>query len=124
DAFRWHPGVFRTRRGLEDVKKVEADRLLDFHGAALYSIFPDILDADVAAAPKIAHVMLLSSKQLLEALAHHPIQCPLSTAAELIGGSRLRRVIDHVFGELDRRAGPSVDCEGDLAEVSGMDRLV
>src|SRR5262245_24887088 len=123
-AFRWHSRVFRTRRGLEDVKKVDADRLLDFDGAALYSVFPDILDADVAAAPQIVHVPLLSSKQLLEALAHRPIQCPFSTAAELLGGSRLRGVIDHVFGELDWRAGSRVDCEGDLAEVSGVDRLV
>src|SRR5262249_32583599 len=85
DAFRWHARVFRTRRGLEDVKKVEADRLLDFDGAALYSVFPNILDADIAAAPKIVHVLLLRSKQRLEALAHHPIQCPLSTTAKFLG---------------------------------------
>ena len=123
EAFRRHARVFRPRRGLQNVKKVEADRLLDLHGAALCSVFPDILDPHIAPAPKIVHVLLLSGEQLPEALAHYAIQCPFSTAAELFGGSRLRGVIDHVFGELDWTAGLRLDCEGDLAEVSGVDNL-
>jgi hypothetical protein len=106
------------------VKKVEADRLLDLDGAALYSVYPDILHADIASAPKIVHVLLLRGGELLESLGHYPIHCPLSTAAELFRGSRLRGVIDDVFGELDRTAGPRLDCEGDLAEVSGLDNFV
>src|SRR5262245_17793858 len=44
EAFRRHTRVFRARRGLQDVKEIEANRLLDLHGAALCAIFPDILD--------------------------------------------------------------------------------
>jgi hypothetical protein len=106
------------------VKKVEADRLLDLHGAALYSVFPDILEPDIAPAPKIVHVLLLRGEQPLESLGHYAIQCPFSTAAELFGGSRLRGVINYVFGELDGTAGLRLNCEGDLAEVSGLDNLV
>ena len=105
EAFRRHARVFRARRGLEDVKKVEADRLLDLDGAALGPVFPDILDPDIAPTPKIVHVLLLRGEQPLESLGHYAIQCPFSTAAELFGGSRLRGVINHVFGELDGTAG-------------------
>ena len=105
EAFRRHAGVFRPRRGLQDVKEVEADRLLDLHGGALGAVFPDIPDLDIAAAPEIVHVLLLGGEQLLEPLVHHAIHGPLSTAAELFRRSRLRRVIDHVFGEVDRTAG-------------------
>jgi hypothetical protein len=96
----------------------------DLHGAALYSVLPDILDLDIASSPKIVHVLLLRGEQPLEALGHYAIQCPFSAAAELFGGSRLRGVIDHVLGELDWTAGLRVDCESDLAEVSGVDNLV
>jgi hypothetical protein len=106
------------------VKKIEADRLLDLDGAAFCSVFPDVLDPQIAPAPKLVHVVLLRGEQLLESLAHHAIHCPLSTATELFGAGRLRGVIDHVFGELDRTAGPRLDCEGDLAEVSGVGNLV
>jgi hypothetical protein len=106
------------------VKKVEADRLLDLHGAALCSVLPDILDPHIAPAPEIVHVVLLRGEQLRESLVHHAIHCPLSTATELFSAGRLRGVIDHVFGELDRTAGLRLDCEGDLAEVSGMGNLV
>jgi trehalose/maltose hydrolase-like predicted phosphorylase len=34
------------------------------------------------------------------------------------------RVINHIFGEIDRTAGLGVDCEGDLAEVFGVGDLV
>jgi hypothetical protein len=124
EAFRRHAGAFRARRGLQDVKKVEADRLLDLDGAALDSVFPDVLDADIAAAPEIIHVLLLSREQSLESLAHYPIQSPFGTAAKLLGGSRLRGVIDHVLGELDWTAGLRLDGEGDLAEVGTVDDLV
>src|SRR4030095_12109534 len=124
EAFRRHARVFRARRGLEDVKKVEADRLLDLHGAALDSVFSDLLHPDLAPAQKTIHVLLLSGKQPLASLAHYPIQCPFGTAAELLGGSRPRGVIDHVLGELDWTAGLRLNCEGDLAEVSAVDDLV
>ena len=124
EAFRRHAGVFRARRGLQDVKEVEADRLLDLHGAALRAVFPDIPDPDIAAAPEIVHVLLLGGEQLLEPLVHYAIHGPLGTAAKFFGRSRLRRVIDHVFGEMDRTAGPGLDCEGDLAEVLGVGNLV
>src|SRR4029434_6421747 len=64
------------------------------------------------------------SDALVAPLVHYAIQCPFSTAAEVFGGSRLRGVIDDVFGELDWPAGLRVDCERDLAEVSGVCNLV
>src|SRR4029450_8315107 len=94
------------------------------HGATLDSVFPDILDPNIAPTPKLVHVLLLRGEQLLESLAHYPIQCPFSTAAEVFGGSRLRGVIDHVLGELDWTAGLRLDGEGDLAEVSTVDDIV
>src|SRR5215813_10093941 len=114
----------RTRRGLQDVKKVEADRLLDSNGGALRAVFPDILDPDIAAAPEIVHVLLLVGEQLLEPLGYYAIHRPLSTAAEFFGRSRLRGVIHHVFGELDRTAGPGLDREGNLAKIFSVDDLV
>ena len=68
--------------------------------------------------------MYCSSREQPLTLAHYPIQCPFGTAAELLGGSRLRGVIDHVLGELDWTAGLRLDGERDLAEVSGVDDLV
>src|SRR5262245_52197575 len=62
EAFRWDAGVFRARRGLQDVKQVEADRLLDFYGGALEPVFTDITDADIAPAPEILNVLLLSGE--------------------------------------------------------------
>src|SRR5262249_11817703 len=52
EAFRRHTRVFRARGGLQDVKEIEANRLLDLDGAALCAIFPDIPDLDIAAAPE------------------------------------------------------------------------
>src|SRR5215831_16169981 len=124
EAFRRYASVFRACRGLQDMKQVEADRLLDFYGAALDPVFPDITDADIAPVPEIPHVLLLGGEQRLESLPHHAVHRPLSTAADLFGGSRVRRVIDHVFGEVDRTSGLCLDREGDLAEVLGVDRLV
>ena len=106
------------------MKEVEADRLLDLDGAALRAFFSDIPDPDIAAAPEIVHVLLLRGEQLLEPLGHHAIHGPLGTAAKFFSRSRLRRVIDHVFGEVDRTVGPSFDCEGDLAEILGAGNLV
>src|SRR3974377_1352078 len=83
-----------------------------------------VLDPHIPPAPKIVHILLLRGEQLLESLVHHAIHCPLSTATELFSAGRLRGVIDHVLGELDRTAGLRLDCEGDLAEVSGMGNLV
>ena len=106
------------------MKKVEADRLLDLHGTAVRTVFPDIPDPYIAAAPEIVHVLLLSGQQLLESLSRYAIQSPLSTAAELRSRSRLGGMIDHVFGELDRTARPGLDCEGNLAEVLGVESLL
>ncbi len=124
EAFRRHTSVFRARGGLKDVKEIEANRLLDLYGAALRAIFPDIPDLDIAAAPEILQVLLLGGEQLLEPLVHYAIQRPLSAAAEFFSRGRPGGVIDHVFGELDRTAGPGLDCEGNLTKVPGVDDLV
>src|SRR5499427_9348157 len=124
EAFRRHARIFRTRRGLHDVKQVEADRLLDFHGGALHTVFPDIPDPDIAAAPEIVHVLLLGGEQLLEPLGHYAIQRPLSAAAEFLSRSRFGGMIDYIFGELDRMARQGLDCEDDLAEVVSVDNLL
>src|SRR5262249_4541705 len=124
EAFRRYTRVFRARGGLQDMKEVEANRLLDLHGAALCAIFPDIFDLDIAAAPEIVQVLLLGGEQLLEPLVHDAIQRPLSAAAEFFGRGRVRGMIDDVFGVLDWTAGPGLDCEGNLAKVPSMDGLV
>src|SRR5438270_112089 len=96
------------------MKKVEADRLLDLHGAALRAVLSDIFDPDIAAAPEIVHILLLRPEQLLEPLGHYTVHGPLGTAAQFFSRSRLRCVIDHEFGEMDRTVGPGVDCAGGL----------
>src|SRR5215472_3631937 len=106
------------------MKKIEADRLLDLYGSALRAVFPNILDSDIAAAPEIVHVLLLGGEQLLEPFVHYAIHRPLSTAAEFFRRSRLRRMIDHVLGDLDRTAGSRLDREGDLAEIFCVDGLI
>src|SRR5262249_28990426 len=88
EAFRRYTSVFRARRGLQDVKQVEADRLLDFYGGALDPVFTDITDADIAPVPEISHVLLLGGEQLLEPLLHHAVHRPLRAATDLFGGSR------------------------------------
>src|SRR6516225_1345500 len=124
EAFRRHARVFRTRGGLQHVKKVEADRLLDLHGTAVRTVLPDIPHPYIAAAPKIVHILLLSSEQLLKSLGRYAIHSPVSTAAEFLSRSRLGGVVNHVFGELDWTVRPGLDCEGNLAEVVGVDGLV
>ena len=132
------------------MKKVEADRLLNLHGTALRAFFSDITHPDIAAPPEIVQVLLLGCEQLLEPTGRNPVpqvnivirpsglpnwmpssreasnssHSPLGAAAEVFGRRRLRRVINHVFGEIDRTAGPGVDCEGDLAEILGVGNLV
>ena len=81
EAFRRHAGVFRPTRGLQDVKKVEADRLLDLHRAAVRAVFPDILYLNVAATPEVGHVLLLRREQLAEPLVDDAIQGPLGPPA-------------------------------------------
>src|ERR1700746_1274674 len=83
-----HTGVFRARRGLQDVEQVEADRLLDLQGAALRAFFSNIPDADIATAPIILHVLLLGKEQLLEPLGCRAVHSPFRAAAELFSGSR------------------------------------
>src|SRR5262249_43547867 len=73
EAFRRQARIFRTRRGLQDVKEVEADRLLDFYGSAVRTVLSDIPDAYIAAVPKVVHVLLLSGEQRLESLTFYPI---------------------------------------------------
>src|SRR6516162_9093470 len=106
------------------MKKVEADCLLDLYGTALRTVLADILDAHIAAAPEIVHVLLLTAQQWLEPLRRYAIQSPLGTAAELLDRSRLGSMVDHVFGELDRTIRQSFDGEGNLAEVVAADGLV
>ena len=106
------------------MKKVEANRLLDLDSTALRAFFPDITHPDIAAPPEIVQVLLLGCEQLLEPMSHNAVHSPLGAAAEFFGRSRLRRVINHVFGEIDRKAGPGIDCEGDLAKILGIGNLV
>src|SRR5262245_29383379 len=89
-----HTRVLRARRGLQDVKKIEADRLLYLNSGAFRAVLPDILYSDVTASPEVLHVPCLRSKQLLEPLRSYPIQCPLSATTELVGRRCLRAVID------------------------------
>src|SRR6516162_3682888 len=98
------------------MKKVETIRLLNLESRALRALFSDVLHSDIASAPKIVQVLLLPSEQLLEPLGRHAIHCPFSTATEFFGRSSLRRMVDHVFSELDRAVGSSFNCEGDLAK--------
>jgi hypothetical protein len=53
EALCWHTAIFCARRCLEDMKKVEADRLLDLHRAAFDPVLPDVPDLDIAATPEI-----------------------------------------------------------------------
>src|SRR6516162_447703 len=106
------------------MKKVEPIRLLNLESRAFRALFSDVLHSDIASTPKIVQVLLLPSEQLLEPLGRHAIHCPLSTATEFLGRSRVRRMVDHVFSELDRAVGPSCNCEGNLAKVLSVDDLV
>src|SRR5207245_4758931 len=90
---------------------------------ALEPVCADSTDADIAPVPEILHVLLLGGEQRLEPLLHHAVHRPLRTAADLFGGGRVRRVIDHVFGEMDRTSGLCLDREGDLAELLVVYRL-
>src|SRR5262249_47634399 len=88
------------------------------------AVLPDILDADIAPAPEIVHILLLRGQQWLETLRRYAIQSPLGTAADLLDRSRLGRMVDHVFAELDRTVRQGFDGEGNLAEVVAADGLV
>jgi hypothetical protein len=61
--------------------------LLDLDRRALDALQAYIFDADIAASPKIVHVLLLGSEQFLESLARYPIHRPLSAAAEFFSRS-------------------------------------
>src|SRR6185312_10576998 len=98
EALRRHAGFVGARRSLKDVKKIESDRLLDLNGRSLGALLADILDPDIAASPKIIHILLLGGEQFLEPISRYAIRSPLGTAAEFFGRSRLRGVIDNVFG--------------------------
>src|SRR5262245_15535505 len=71
EAFRRHTRVFRARGGLQDVKEIEANRLLDLHGAALCAIFPDIPDVDIAAAPDIVPVLALGGGEMIDTMVYY-----------------------------------------------------
>src|SRR5215471_9985039 len=88
-----HTAVFCARRCLENMKKVEADRLLDLHSASFDPVLSDVTDPDIAAAPEFFQIPLLRGEQLFEALVHHTIHSPLGTAAELFRRSRGRGVV-------------------------------
>src|SRR4029450_6013205 len=64
ETFCRHARFIGPRRGLQDVKEVETDRLLDLNRRALRALLPDILDPDVASLPEILHVLLLRGEQL------------------------------------------------------------
>ena len=119
-----HSRALCSRGGLQDVKEVEPNRLLDLESGALRSVFSDILHPDIASAPKIGHILHLRSEQLLEPLGRYAIQTPLSATAEFLGRGRLRRMVNHVLGKLDRTIWPSFNCKGDLAEVLAVDDFV
>ena len=105
-------------------KKVEADGLLDLHGAAPCPLLAYILDPNVAAAPKIVHVLLLGYEQPLESLVHYAIHRPLGAAAQFFGGCLLRTMVDNVLGELDRTTGLGIYGESNLAKVRGTGNFV
>src|SRR5215471_9462215 len=120
EALRRHTRVLRACRSLQDVKKIEADRLLDLNGGAFRALFPNIPYTDVAASPEVLHVLRLRLEQLLESPGSYPIQRPLSATTQLFGRRSLRAVIDHVLDELERTAAPCLDAEGNLAEILSM----
>src|SRR5208337_395443 len=100
------------------------DRLLNLDRAALCAVFADIPDPDIATAPEILHVLLLRREQFLKSLSGNAIHGPLSAAAKLFSRSPVRRVIDHVFREVDRTIRPSLDCKSNLAKIFGMGNLM
>src|SRR6516164_10734790 len=106
EALGRHARVLRSRGRLQDVKQVEADRLLDLHGRPLGALCANIPDPEITTSPEIVHVLLLGSEQLLESLARYAIHGPLGAAAEFFRRSRPRGVINNVLSELDRRARP------------------
>lgn len=124
EAFRGHSRAFGAGGGLQDLKKVETNRLLDFQRAALCALFPDILDADIAPTPEIVKILLLRGKQWRKPLAANAVHGPFGATAELGDRSSCGGVIDHEFGKLDRTAGPGYDRERSLTEVLGLDDLV
>ena len=65
EALRGHPRSFRTRGCLQDVEEVETDRLLDLNRGALCAFWPDLLDADIAAPPKVVQILLLGRDKLV-----------------------------------------------------------
>src|SRR5271165_4491167 len=71
------------------MKKVEADRLLDLHSAAICAFFSDIPDPDIAAPPEIVHVLLLGCEQPLEPMGRNAVHSPLGAAAEFFGRRRV-----------------------------------
>src|ERR1700746_827491 len=99
------------------MKEIEADCLLRLHSRALYAVFSDIADTNIAAAPEIVQVVPLGGKQLLESFVDYTIPGALSTAAEFLGRSRLRRMINHVFGQADRTTRVCFDRESDSPKV-------
>src|SRR6478672_5623218 len=100
EAFGRYTCAFRTRRGLQNLEKIKANRLLDLYGGPFPAFDPDITHTHIAAAPEIVHILLLGGKQILEPPGRYPIHCPLSAAAQFPRRRGLRGMIDHVFGEV------------------------
>ena len=97
---------------------------MDFDGGPFRAFRPDIPHTDIAAAPKVVHILLLGGKQILESPGRYPIHCPLSAAAEFPRRRDLRGIIDHVFGQVYWTASAGLNREGDLTEVLGVDHLM
>src|SRR5262249_62080615 len=57
EAFRRQARIFRTRRGLKDVKEDEADRLLDFHGGGGCKVPTEIPHSLLVPMTKNLHIM-------------------------------------------------------------------
>src|ERR1700722_4591915 len=124
EALGRYTRVFRTPRGLQNLEKVKANRLLDFDSGPFGAFNPDVPHTDITAAPEIVHILLLGIKQILEPPGRHPIHCPLSAAAEIPLRHGLGGMIDHIFGEAYWRTRPGFDGEGDLTEIVRVDHLM
>src|SRR5262249_27850891 len=74
--------------------------------------------------PEIIHVLLLRCEEFLRTLLLYSIQCPLGTPTEFLSRGSLRRMINHVFREMDRTTGLSLDRKNDLTGVLTVNRFV
>ena len=100
--FGRHPGVFGPRRGLKNLKQVEANGLLYLHGGALGELRADVPHPNVAVGSRTHRKLLLGGEQGRKSLGHDAIHRPVGTPTEFRHRGGFRGVIDHVFAEVDR----------------------